>query len=196
MEAIAYEHGVAIAGFHRALAQLFAGVQVLKRKSFGLANPVIVDLIQSDLIRRIVYVVLMGRITRPVSARRVDLDHHKFVGRKSRHHYIDNLARDISTATKAADHITRRDQSWFETRFRRRPALRDFAEGLGLERDFILRRKVDCIGKAVKNISTTADVLRPRAPVCVTGAAQQNKSRLFVLGPRSIDIPWLQTPHE
>jgi hypothetical protein len=45
MKAIAYEHGVAIASFHRALARVLAGVQMLKRESFRLANPVIIDLV-------------------------------------------------------------------------------------------------------------------------------------------------------
>ena len=49
--------------------------------------------------------MLMRRITRPISARRVDLDHHKLVGRKGRTHEVDNLARSVPAAAQTTDNV-------------------------------------------------------------------------------------------
>src|SRR5713101_1427321 len=140
MKAIAYEHGVAITSLHRALARVLAGVQMLKRESFRLANPVIIDLVQIDFCRRIVYVVLVGWIAGPVSTGRINLDDHEFVCRKSRHHHIHDLTRRISATTQTADDITGGDQPWLRPRLRRHSAFGDFTNGVAFERDLVPRR--------------------------------------------------------
>ena len=65
------------------LGVILSAVQMLQGKAFVL-NPVIVDFVEVDFSGRIVYVVLVRRIARPVSARRIDLDDHELVGREMR----------------------------------------------------------------------------------------------------------------
>src|SRR5260370_23806170 len=152
MKTIAYEHSVAIASFHRPLARVLAGVQMLKCKSFRLPNPVIIDLVQIDLGWRIVHVVLVGWIAGPVSARRINLDDHEFVRGKSWHHHIHDLPRRISTTPQTADDITGGNQPWFRPRFRRHSAFGDFTGRVGFERDLVPCRCVDRIRKTVEDI--------------------------------------------
>src|SRR5208282_3336628 len=63
MEATANQHSIAIAGFQGTLVRVLTRIEMLEGEPFRLANPVIVNLIQVDLRGRIVYVVLMRRIT-------------------------------------------------------------------------------------------------------------------------------------
>jgi hypothetical protein len=49
-------------------------IQMLERESLRLLDSVIVNLVQVDFAGRIVYIVLVGGVAGPISARRINLD--------------------------------------------------------------------------------------------------------------------------
>src|ERR1700730_18850172 len=69
--AAADEDCIAVPDFKGLLACMLAGIEMLEGETFPLTDSVIIDLIQIGLSRRIVHVVLVRGITRPVSAWRV-----------------------------------------------------------------------------------------------------------------------------
>ena len=100
---------------------------MLQGKTSRLGNPVIVDFVQIHFRGRIVSIVLMRRIARPVSTWRINLDHHQFVGRKRRGNHVDDLPRGVPSAPEAAYDVVRRNQSRFETGLGRHTAFCNFA---------------------------------------------------------------------
>src|ERR1700677_2541345 len=108
---------------------------MLEGKTLRLAYPVIVNLVQINLPRWIVDVMLVRRITRPIPARSINLDGHQSIGGKCWTHDIDNLPRRIAPAPQTAHHIIWSDQLGLERCLGRHPALGNFTHGL--------RRKYD-----------------------------------------------------
>src|ERR1700735_4114643 len=106
---------------------MFAGIQVLEREASRLADTVIINLVQINFSRRVVQVMLVRRITRPITAGRVNLDDHELISREIRADDVDNLARGIAAAAEAADHLPRSNQLGVESSIRGSTAFRNFA---------------------------------------------------------------------
>ena len=92
MVTAADEDGIPVSGFDSALGRVLPRVKMLEGEGLGLVHAVVVDLVEIDFARWIVHIMLMGRITRPVSAGGIDLDHDEFVRRKGRRDDVDDLA--------------------------------------------------------------------------------------------------------
>ena len=89
--AAADEDCIPVSGFHGSLGCMLARIKMLKSEGLGLVHAVVIDLVEIDFPWRVVHVMLMGRVTRPVSARGVYLDHDEFVSREGRWDDIDDL---------------------------------------------------------------------------------------------------------
>src|ERR1700722_1782285 len=96
----AHQNHVAVPSLQRAFGGVGCGVEMLERKSLWLADAVVVNLVEIDFHWRIMHVVFVGRIARPVSSGSVDLDDHQLVGGKSRRHDVHDLARRVSPPPK------------------------------------------------------------------------------------------------
>jgi hypothetical protein len=88
---------------------MLPGIKMLKRERLWLVHAVVIDLVEIDFAGRVVHVMLMGRITRPVSTGSVDLDHDQFVGREGGRDNVDDLARNVASSTQTAGHVLRSD---------------------------------------------------------------------------------------
>ena len=73
-------------------------IEILKSETVRPRDPVIIDLIQVHLVRRVVSVMLVRRVARPVPARRLDLKRDQLVCRKRRRQHINNLSRNVSAS--------------------------------------------------------------------------------------------------
>src|SRR5215469_9988325 len=93
-----------------------------------MVDPIVIDLIQIDFGGRIVDIMLMWRIARPVPTRRVDLDSDQPVCGKLRGHHIDNLSGSIPAATQTTYAMIGSNEHRLELCCRRGTALGNFAE--------------------------------------------------------------------
>jgi hypothetical protein len=187
------EDRITVPDFQGLLAGILAGIEMLEGETFPLTDPVIVDLIQIGLRGRIVYVVLVRRITRPVAARRVDLNCHQLIRRKIGRDDIDDLARHISATTQAAADVTGSDEPRLKPSFGRNSTFRKFTGRLGRKRSLVPGRQVECIREAVKNIPSLSNAVSTVSPIEQTGSTQEYKCGLLVIGARSKDVARLQT---
>jgi hypothetical protein len=73
-------------------------IKMLECESFGLANAIVIDFVEVHLGGWTVNVVFMRRITRPVTAGGVDLDHHELIGGERRSDDVDDLPRRIASS--------------------------------------------------------------------------------------------------
>src|ERR1700722_19910374 len=192
----AHQNHVAVPSLQRAFGGVGCGVEMLERKSLWLADAVVVNLVEIDFHWRIMHVVFVGRIARPVSSGSVDLDDHQLVGGKSRRHDVHDLARRVSAPTQTADDVGRLDQSWLKLCCGRDSALRNFAGGFGGEGDSVSGGKVKGEREAVKNIFSFSDWLRPSAPVCLANPAQEHESCFFMVGATPPNIAGLKATNK
>jgi hypothetical protein len=88
---------IAVPGFNDALASVFSAVEMLKCKPLGVSHSEVVDLVQVDFRGRIVCVVFVRRIARPVPAGSVNLDYHEFVSREDWRDDVHDLAGGVSS---------------------------------------------------------------------------------------------------
>src|SRR5215831_11031240 len=105
---------------------------MLKRKTAGL-NAVVVDLVQIHLRWRIVNIVLVRGIARPVSPRRIDFYHHQLVSRECGRDHVDDLPRGVSATAETGRDIARSNQPGLQLCTRGYPAFGNLARGLGLK---------------------------------------------------------------
>src|SRR5690348_5593477 len=144
---------------------------MLKCEGFRLLHSIIVDLDQINFPRRIVNVVFMWRITRPVSSRSVNLDYDESVCWEGGSYQVNDLARNVSSAAQTAGHVLRCDQSCLQPCFRRHSAFRNLACGLCRKCDSVPAREIQCIRESIKNISAFPDPFSALPPIGHTSPA-------------------------
>ncbi len=166
---------------------------MLQRKSLALPDSVVINLIKINFRRRIVYVVLVRRVTRPISTGRINFNDHKPIRRERRRDHVNDLPRRVSSAAQTADRLARRNQSGRQTRVRRRPALCNFASRLRGEDRPISRRQIQRIRKSIKHILPFPNFLSTAAPIGLASSTQKHKRRFLMVGPRSQNLARLQT---
>src|SRR5258707_952654 len=180
MKTGSHEDRIAILRAESDVASKIGRVETLECKAFFRAvDAVVVDFVEVDFGRGIVDVVFVGRKAGPVAAGSVDLDDDEFVGGEVRADDVHDLARSVSTATEAANHVFWGDQFGLEFCFGRSAAFGNFADGFGLESDGMIRGEIEAIGQAVKNIFTLADGGRAFAPIYCATAAQKHAGGFF-----------------
>src|SRR5579862_2589713 len=113
MKPAPYQHRIAIGRPHRTLSSAIVRIEMLQGKSFRLADAVIVDFVEVHFRWGIVHVVLMRRIARPVSPRRINLDHHQLVSWKCGRDDIDDLPRRVAASAQGAGDVGGSNQSGF-----------------------------------------------------------------------------------
>ena len=84
-------------------------VQPLERISLGFVDPVVINFVEVHFKRGVVHIMLVRRIARPISARRIDLAEQEFIGRKFRANNVDDLPSAITPATNFFAAIRWRD---------------------------------------------------------------------------------------
>ena len=78
----------------------------------SIRKPVVVHLFKLDFARRPVHIVLVRRVTRPVTRGRVDLADQQAIGRKRRRHDVDDLARCVTAAADFESTGLGSDDAW------------------------------------------------------------------------------------
>src|SRR6202789_1798845 len=169
---------------------------MLECKALRLVYPVVINLIQINFSRRIVHVVLVRGITRPISARSIDLDRHQPIGGKCWTHDIDNLPRRIAPASQTADHVIRSDQPRLMSRLGRRPALRNLTHRLRREYNLVPGWQIQGVREAVENVLAFFDRLAARSPVRGATSTQKHAHCFFAVGVRTQLVAGLKPPYE
>src|SRR5260370_26487270 len=101
-----YQYRVTIFGTDRNVLCAVRRIETLQGKSFvWMVDAVIVDFVEVYFLRGIMHVVLVRRITGPVTTRRVHLDHHEFVRGEVGTNDVHDLARGISSAAQTGDNV-------------------------------------------------------------------------------------------
>jgi hypothetical protein len=77
-----HEHQVAVANRDRDVETVRRTVEPLNGERFGTLGAVVVHLLEHDLARRFVLIVLVRGVARPVTGGREDLDHEESLGGK------------------------------------------------------------------------------------------------------------------
>src|SRR5271154_3797918 len=166
---------------------------MLHGKSFRLADAIVINLIQIYFAGRIVHVVLVRRIARPIAAGRINFNDHQLIRWEGGRDDINDLARSISAAAQAAGYVAWRNQFRLQAGFGWRATFRDLASCLGGEDRFVSGGQIQGIRQAVKHILAFANRDGALAPIHLAISAQQDKSCFFAVGARAKDVTRLQT---
>ena len=193
------EHQLPVAHRHRLVDAPVRGVHLLHRESLRPLDPVVVNLFEIHLIRRVVHVVLVRRIARPVACRRKYLHHHQPLRQKSgRQHGVD-LPRRVSTAANLDPHVRWRHQPRRVLLFSLAVAKSQIARRIRADCKRGPDRQIKRVRQPVKNRLALPDPL-PIAPrACHRANAAQHHHRQFSPGrlapvfPSRLQLPRLKS---
>jgi hypothetical protein len=180
MVAISDEHQIAIDESQGVVARSRGVVQALECISFGFADPVVVGFVEVHLEGRIVDVMLVGRIARPISAGRINLADQELIGGKLRTNDIDNLTSAVSAAANLLAAIRWSYDSRTEPGGRGSSAVREFA---GSDRGNLKRRaarQIYGVRVAAENVLPSSNVSWPFAPVDRRFSSEEDQSGFLV----------------
>ena len=105
MKAVPNQDHIAITGSNREIALPVARVETLVSVALRAINAIVINFVEVNFGRRVVYVMLVRREAGPVSARGIDLNQHEFIGGKVRRHHVYDLAGGIAAPAKAGADI-------------------------------------------------------------------------------------------
>src|SRR6266852_6972742 len=114
---LSYQHGISITNFQSQISRGSRIIEVLKSKAPRISDSVVVNFIQINFGWRVVDIMFMRGIARPVSARSIDLHHNQTVCWKIGTDNIDNLARGVLTTAQAAGNIFWSNELGFKAGF-------------------------------------------------------------------------------
>ncbi len=137
--------------------------------------------------------MLVWRIAGPVSAGRIDLDHHQLIGRKVGGDDVDDLPRRVSATAQAGHYVFWGDQPRLQLCLRRNAALCDFANGCRVEFHGMAGWEIYAVGKSIEDVFAAADLLVADAPIGGTAAPEDYERSFFAVGHSLIGLAGIQT---
>src|SRR5207247_2105603 len=124
-------------------------------------------------------IVFVRWITRPVSARRIDLADEEPIGGKCRRHDVDDLPGRVATAPDFEAAIDRANDARGQRLARRRSTIRNLARFDGFDAELRAGRQVDAVRIRVEDIGARPDPVTLASPGGVEPAAEQDEAALL-----------------
>jgi len=196
VESAMHQDCVTISRLQHLIAAVFSGIQMLNREAFRLLNSVVIDFIQINFARRIVHVMLVRRIARPVPSRRINLNYHELISRKRRSDNVYDLARSVPATPQAAYYLRWSDQFRFQSRLGRHTAFRNLTNRLRSECYLVPWRQIERVRKTVENVPSFSNALRVSSPTNRASPPQEHEGCFLLFRMRSKFFTGLQTPHK
>src|SRR5207237_7501188 len=109
------EYEIPVTDRPRLVDAVLRAVETLNAEGLRRRGAVVVDLLEDDLFRRTVLVVLVGRVARPVPGRRQDLDDEDPLGGKAGLDHVVDLPRRVASAANFDRDLVRALQQGFES---------------------------------------------------------------------------------
>src|SRR5581483_482027 len=100
MKTVPNQDHIAIPGSDREIARPVPRVEALVSVALRAIDAIVVNFVEVNFGRGVVYVMLVRREAGPVSARGIDLHQHEFIRGKLRRHHVYDLARGIAAPAK------------------------------------------------------------------------------------------------